>query len=175
MERKLLAGFLSLCLLTEMLPISAFADAASTSCLHEHVDDCYQQVLDCSHEHTADCYPAENIGEDGMEQSPEDTARSEGEPSTCSHEHTDDCYRQELACTHEHTPDCFPAGEGGSTPAPEPDTPAVDGPEPTPPEEPGPETPENPDIPETPGTPENPAEPPPPPAGAAAILLSISA
>ena len=169
MERKLLAGFLSLCLLTEMLPISAFADAASTSCLHEHVDDCYQQVLDCSHEHTADCYPAENIGEDGMEQSPEDTARSEGEPSTCSHEHTDDCYRQELACTHEHTPDCFPAGEGDSTPAPEPDTPAVDGPEPTPPEEPGPETPENPDIPEppeTPGTPETPAEPTPPPAGA---------
>jgi len=125
MKRKLLAGLLTFCLLTEALPISAFS-----SCLHEHADHCYQQVLDCSHEHTDHCYP-----------------QDEEAPTACSHEHTDHCYRQELVCPHKHTLECFPGGEN----KPNSDLDG-DGTEPTP------GTPESPNTPEIPG-PTEPAPP----------------
>ena len=142
MKRRLIATFLSLCLLFTLLPATALAEGETdsgptpaestlcehhpqhdescgytagsegTPCAHEHGEDCYVQVTNCVHTHTADCFPAESAPEDPA--APAEPAAAE--PTACNHVCSAEsgCITKVLDCRHAHDAACgyAPAVEG---------------------------------------------------------------
>lgn len=142
MKRRLIATFLSLCLLFTLLPATALAEGEAdsgptpaesalcehhpqhdkscgctagsegTPCAHEHGEDCYVQVTNCVHTHTADCFPAESTPEDPA--APAEPAAAE--PTACNHVCSAEsgCITKVLDCLHAHDAACgyAPAVEG---------------------------------------------------------------
>ena len=142
MKRRLIATFLSLCLLFTLLPATALAEGETdsgptpaesalcehhpqhdescgytagsegTPCAHEHGEDCYAQVTNCVHMHTADCFPAESAPEDPV--APAEPAAAE--TTACNHVCSAEsgCITKVLDCRHAHDASCgyAPAVEG---------------------------------------------------------------
>lgn len=103
---RLLAAFISLCMVVGMLPVTAFAEGhtARGLCEHhpEHTAECgYGEAQPCEHEHSEDCYT------DGLICGYDEEAETTATDSDAEHTHTQECYA--LDCPHErgeHDADC---------------------------------------------------------------------
>ncbi len=111
MRKRLLAMLMAICMLTGILPVSAFATGcehhpshttecgyveavAGAPCTHECGADCYTTVDNCTHgdNHDADCGWA--------------AATEESEEVPCGHVCDTACETQVLNCGHEHDESC---------------------------------------------------------------------